>query len=1790
MTDYSRWYRAGTVKVTKDSANISGTSTFWNVGNPIRPGDLFTIDGAAFYEIADVTGADTLVLASPYKGASLATTTYAVIRNFSVLPGAELVAAQLQLISKSLLRERQLTDWATKPASDDPVYPTKVTITSFDGVAMEVYSLPQILDSGTKMADELGGAIAQTRDNLAKSNASRDAAKTSETNAAASAAAARTSEQNAKISESNSKTSETNAAASKTAAATSETNAASSKTAAAGSATAAATSATNASTSEGKAKTSETNAKTSETNAKTSETNAKTSETNAAGSATAAAASKTAAGTSETNAKASENAAAASKTAAATSETNAKTSETNAKASENAAAASKTAAATSETNAANSATAATAGAMFAMPREFSQKGKFFTLTNSVGPGSTDIPDANFVVEAGSGTVFKSTATSPVYPRPKGYLRNASGRTYRATAVARSIAGTSTLGLSILTVNDAMATSVMANIPANANLPKDGAWQTVSFQFTSGSTAPYATCQAIATAGTGATIELQALYIEDITDSQAASDSAAAAADSQSKAKTSETNSKTSETNAATSETNAAASKTAAAGSATAAATSATNAKTSETNAKTSETNAKSSETSAAASSSAAGGAKTAAETARDLAQQWADAPRNTEVQPGKFSARHWAETMQAASTGTLVYMGSWDASKGTLPATPKKGDFYIISVAGTVSSVSYKIGDMIVANDKNGWDRIDNQQTVTSVAGRTGAVTLGIGDISSLQTNLDTLTYAVKSALNAGEDLIPNPTFETRYDRMGFTVVASTDPDVPAGCPQPYVAKLAVRDHTPNFDPIPVQPGDVIEMTAVVASSVGTPGTNAFNLYVRQSQFSPWAPGGAGTYTYTNVKSQPISAGWVKVVGRYTVPANGSVRWILPFLQINQNSPDYGSIWYATDWHVRNLTSVAALESSKLDSAAFTWANLANKPTTFTPSAHTHAISEVTNLQRSLDLINFTAGRNLVSDGNFEKKLWDLTQSGAQGRVTYVTDSRSGSTAIQIAPGSGDVSFGMPVQTIPVVLGRTYRISCYYKTSADYNGASNNSKLRLGDSGGGLLIAPTFSSNKTSWTQVTGDYTVQPGVTGLQLSVNANQTVGTLTVDDVSIIDVTDDLGLLPLLATKLGKTGNQTYDGVTNTAAAWAALPMGYSSYMGNSSTIGIAGGAPNDNYGYFHKIANRDVSGGWAGLWIQAGSSDSFVGGTSDGSQFATWNKLWTSANFDPTTKLDKTATAASATSIAVVDTRDVVDAPGDFGAKQVFASFKRIASVNNPPVNNGGTYAHILTMMGWDIGGSGGYASQLSFGDGLAIRKGTNATTWGPWRNVWHDGNFNPNSKANLVGPTFSDIVYFKPVNGTTGLSRFMPFGTDGVSLDAVNSDASKYAPIAINGTDISLQAQNKITVTKSVVSTHVWSGPGQGVGAMAYQAGGSYGGGYAISDGDNDIALYSVGGALNISFGAKRGALISRVTVAPDGTTTVNGTVIANNASLRASGWNGTATDGVVYFGNANSYIFKQGGQFSFYNEQAGFTASLAAGGTIWTSALITPLDKNVGGVMMKEITFNGNGGGNGIYPGNGDNCSITANNLAIKSWNGIGFAPTISGQAVPLGEYSHWFDVRNGHFNMRGDLVARGSATIWGEASGNTLKARNGYVNSDQGHLVLGNNGTAGTIYMRPNGPYNGAGEFKVQSNGDAYCSAWVYAPNFKINSDARLKRFAEKLNPRQELEKIKKLIPRSYLKDGHWEFGFFAQEMEDHYPTMVTSGDGPAGPDTLTLSVAELLAPLVAAVQMLDKRLTDGGL
>jgi hypothetical protein len=106
---------------------------------------------------------------------------------------------------------------------------------------------------------------------------------------------------------------------------------------------------------------------------------------------------------------------------------------------------------------------------------------------------------------------------------------------------------------------------------------------------------------------------------------------------------------------------------------------------------------------------------------------------------GKFLTTNGSVLSWAGGGGGLAYQGTWNASTNSptlTSSTGTNGYYYVVSTAGTTNLdgiTDWGLGDWVIYNG-TAWQKIDNSDLVTSVAGRTGAVTLSTSDISGLGT------------------------------------------------------------------------------------------------------------------------------------------------------------------------------------------------------------------------------------------------------------------------------------------------------------------------------------------------------------------------------------------------------------------------------------------------------------------------------------------------------------------------------------------------------------------------------------------------------------------------------------------------------------------------------------------------------------------------------------------------------------------------------------------------------------------------------------------------------------------------------------------------------------------------------------------------------------------------------------------------------------------------------------------------------------------------------------------------
>jgi hypothetical protein len=89
-----------------------------------------------------------------------------------------------------------------------------------------------------------------------------------------------------------------------------------------------------------------------------------------------------------------------------------------------------------------------------------------------------------------------------------------------------------------------------------------------------------------------------------------------------------------------------------------------------------------------------------------------------------------------AVLGALQYQGTWNATTNTPSlsnGSGTQGHYYVVSTAGTTNLdgiTDWEIGDWVVA-DNAAWQKVDNSDKVSSVAGRTGVVTLDLDDVDN---------------------------------------------------------------------------------------------------------------------------------------------------------------------------------------------------------------------------------------------------------------------------------------------------------------------------------------------------------------------------------------------------------------------------------------------------------------------------------------------------------------------------------------------------------------------------------------------------------------------------------------------------------------------------------------------------------------------------------------------------------------------------------------------------------------------------------------------------------------------------------------------------------------------------------------------------------------------------------------------------------------------------------------------------------------------------------------------------
>ena len=246
---------------------------------------------------------------------------------------------------------------------------------------------------------------------------------------------------------------------------------------------------------------------------------------------------------------------------------------------------------------------------------------------------------------------------------------------------------------------------------------------------------------------------------------------------------------------------------------------------------------------------------------------------------------------------------------------------------------------------------------VTSVAGRTGAVTLSTSDVVGLSATIDALQASIDAAADDARLLLVG-TNSASWDGV-YSTVQGSSATWNAGS-----GGSSSAEGTTAY-------------TAVVASSARW----------NSSYTTLTASSASWSNSYTTLTTN--SANWSAA---YTVTSSNSARWTSAYTTLTANS----AIWTAVNTAVAPSSARWTSSYNTLTATSATWSAKAN-------ASHTHAIADVTNLQTSLDAKASSTDARIVLVGttsaNWNNSYTTLTANSANWQSAYTGLSSKASTS-----------------------------------------------------------------------------------------------------------------------------------------------------------------------------------------------------------------------------------------------------------------------------------------------------------------------------------------------------------------------------------------------------------------------------------------------------------------------------------------------------------------------------------------------------------------------------------------------------------------------------------------------------------------------------------------------------------------------------------------------------------------------------------------------------------------------
>jgi len=335
------------------------------------------------------------------------------------------------------------------------------------------------------------------------------------------------------------------------------------------------------------------------------------------------------------------------------------------------------------------------------------------------------------------------------------------------------------------------------------------------------------------------------------------------------------------------------------------------------------------------------------------------------------------------TTGGINIQGDWNANSNSpnISTTTTTGFTWRVSTAGTTTlgGISvWNINDLAVKT-ASGWIKIDNSSTVQSVFGRQGVVVATTGDYTTAQVTEDSsylyfTTTRARAAFSAGANItITNGVIANTYSYSLPISTASILGGVKIGSGV-NVDVAGVISVSTNYQ-APLNGTGIVKSTAGTISYLTDNSTNWDTAYTDRNK---WDGGATGLVAATGRTSLGLGTAATANVGDFVAyrtfgtAANSAIGDFVAYRTFG-TAANSAITDFAAASHTHTISNVTGLqtaldgkESTFTKNTAFnknfgatagtvTEGNDARLSDSRTPTAHSHAISDITGLQTALD-------------------------------------------------------------------------------------------------------------------------------------------------------------------------------------------------------------------------------------------------------------------------------------------------------------------------------------------------------------------------------------------------------------------------------------------------------------------------------------------------------------------------------------------------------------------------------------------------------------------------------------------------------------------------------------------------------------------------------------------------------------------------------------------------------------------------------------------------------------------